>query len=116
MANYGKYEVPDEFQDEDKWFLLTKRQWLIIAPPAALTVFASMLVLGFGLTFLFPIVLIFGVLLVLAAFVVAFKNVPDTWYLYGGGMRIERVLFRMLRKKFGKHVVYTKHFDDEGGE
>lgn len=116
MADYGKHEVPDEFQDEDKWFLLTKRQWVVLAPSVVTTIFliGTLIKAHLAATILFPIVLTGCILFILASLVVAFFDVPDNWYLYGGGMKIERVLFRVLRKKIDRRskVVYTKHYDN----
>lgn len=109
----GEYEWPEEFKDEDKWVYLTKRQWLIVG----IGVFIDFLWIGLfillKLTFLLPVVFIPAVVILAAAFVIAVFPVPDNWYLYGSGLNIEVVLFRLLKKKRKKEkVIYTKHYDN----
>ena len=113
MSDIGRYDVPEEFQDEDKWFFLTKRQLIIIVPVVFLVVAFSIFIVSVGFSILLPIVIIVGVLLIMAAVVVAFVDMPDNWYLYGGGMQIEKIIFRVMRKRMKKdrNTIYTKHYD-----
>lgn len=109
----GIYEKPEEFQDEDKWIYLTKRQWAIILPVVVFDFSVISFIVAFDLTFFLPLVIILLALLLIADIVVAFFDVPQNWYLFGGGMKIERVLFRLIRKKLPKNrKIYTKHYDN----
>lgn len=108
------YEVPDEFRDEDKWFGLTKRQWAILGPVALIVVILVIATISAGLTLFLPIVFILCGVLILAGIIVAFFEMPYHWYLFGSGFKIERILFRILRKKLSKKskTIYTKHYDN----
>lgn len=109
----GVHEVPEEFQDEDKWFFLTKRQWGILLPVLVFDFGVISFVIKVGLSFFLPLVIILLALISIAAAVVAFFEVPQNWYLYGSGMKIERVLFRLLKKKRRKNrKIYTKHYEN----
>lgn len=109
---YGVHEVPEEFRDEDKWLYLTKRQWAIILPAVALAVAVVFFVISTGLAMLLPLVIIVMMLLLFAAAAVALFELPEKWYLIGNRVKIEKVAFRYLKKKWKSKKVYTKHHDN----
>lgn len=110
--NYGVHEVPEEFQDEDKWLFLTKRQWAILLPVAAVAVSVILFVVSSGFAMFLPLVIIVMVLLLFAAIAVAFFEIPVNWYLIGNREKIEKVAFRYLKKKKKTKKVFTKHHDN----
>ena len=111
--SYGVHGVPDPFEDEDKWFFLTKRQWLILLPPVTLLVLSIVGMLAIGLAILLPFVIIVLVMVCIGAAIIAFFDMPQNWYIFGGGQRIEKILFRLLKKtRKSSKKIYTKHFDN----
>lgn len=107
----GQYEIPDEYQDEDKWWLFTKKQWGGIIIAAALDYGAYMLLHSVGLDFLaymavVAITLIIGILI--------FYRVPYSYYLYGSGTMLSGIIYRMILRKLKKNrKIYTGSYDPD---
>lgn len=107
---YGDHNVPTPLRDEDKWYKLTKRQWAIILP-------AVLIALGVGVFLgkihLLPLGIAFGVIVVVGAGFVAFMELPDEKFMYGTGIKLEMVLFRIIYRKLPKNKkIYTKNLDN----
>ena len=107
---YDEHNVPAPLRDEDRWWKLTKRQWVILLP-------ALLLALGLGALFksihMFPIGVAVAVIILVSAGVVAFIELPNDKYLFGSGVKLEKLLFRILWKRLpANKKVYTKNLDN----
>lgn len=107
---YGDHNVPSPLRDEDRWYKLTKRQWAILLP-------AALVALGIGFLMykihLLPVGIAIGVLLVVGAGFVAFMELPDDKFMYGTGVKLEILLFRIIYRKLpGNKKIYTKNLDN----
>lgn len=108
----GVYKIPKPFKDEDLWFkFFTKTQ--LIALGIALMVGAVPLI-GLAKIGLFPLGLIFFLLIVGGTAACFMFNMPEDKYLLGGGEKIATIVFRLLRKKIFGRVIYVKNYDKEG--
>lgn len=112
MANdYSVHKVTDQFQDEDKWFYLTKRQIAIILP--AILICGGILVTTFKWNIL-PVGIVLTVIILMFTGVLVLANVPDNKYLFGSGLKMEVILLRLIKKRFKKNqVIYTNNYDNE---
>lgn len=103
----GKYKVPGELKDEDKWFrFFTKNQLVaalvVLIVDWRLIVFTSKLhivIIGF----------IIAILLTIVSALVILCKMPSNKHLYGGGFGLHILLLRVLNRKLRKKnkVVYT---------
>ena len=96
MAKLGRYKVPREFKDEDKWFkIFTKKQLLFfigaVAICAGVLFVANLIHLQFVGAVISVLVLAIGVILPRA-------NMPDDKYLIGGGMPLDTLFVRVVAK------------------
>ena len=104
----GRYKIPREIQDEDKWFrFFTKKQLAVIAITlfvcgnlVILTQKLHVVVVGITLSILF--------LLVTAA--ILFLKMPRTKYIFGGGLGLDILLFRITVRKVvrGNKVIFSR--------
>lgn len=110
----GEYRPPNQInKDEDKYWKLTKTQimygicGLMIGIPVFLLLRLTQIIMMqiLGAVFVF-ILVVFGV-------AVGGLNIPDSKYLKGGGLRMDKYLIRKVKKKLLKryHVVYTRNID-----
>lgn len=108
----GVYKIPKPFKDEDLWFkFFTKTQLLALA--IALLVGAVPLI-ALSKIGLFPLGLIFFLLIVGGTAACFMFDMPEDKYLFGGGEKIAIIVFRILRKKIFGRFVYVKNYDKEG--
>lgn len=113
LMRSGEHEWPEEFKDEDKWLFLTKRQWVIMGIGLLIGGGLVALTVSLGLSFFLPITLTIAFVILILAAVVAGATIPDRFYLFGSGLRIEQVALRLFLKKRKKNkVIYTKNFDN----
>lgn len=110
----GEHDWPEEFRDEDRWLLLTKRQWLILAVGLLIGGFIISPFLLLRLTFLMPVLLVIVCLIEMCAVLVAFVPMPTRFYLFGAGERLEKILFRLIKKqrKSAKRI-YVANLDND---
>jgi len=108
--NYGDHKVPEPFKDEDKWLFLTKRQLVILVP--AVIICGGLLIQTFRWNIL-PIGIILSVWLLIVAGAIMIVKIPEDRYLFGSGLYLEVMAFRVLKKKLPKNkVLYTKNYDN----
>ena len=110
----GTFNVFRGISDEDKYAGLTKTQWIIIGSGILLCMPILRLTSSIGkMVFIFGI--IFSVIIMIAFGIIALFPIPQEKYLYGGGYRMEIILFRILMRKIKKNrVIYVKELLDEG--
>lgn len=108
--NYGDHRVPAPLQDEDKWFKLTKRQWVIMLPAIALIVLMIKETIAIRIL---PIGVALSVLILILALCLAFFELPPEKYLFGSGVKMEKLFIRIVRKRLPKNkVIYTKNYNN----
>ena len=110
MSRLGRYKIPREFKDEDKWFkFFTKKQLFYLVIFGGLAVGAVWLTSNIHLTLLGILLAIF---LIAIGIVVPRVNMPLDKYLWGGGVPIEKLAVRVLLKQLPKNkVVYISNVD-----
>ena len=107
---YDEHTVPAPLRDEDKWWKLTKRQWIIILPSVLLALGICALMKALHML---PIGIAIAVLIVMGAGVVARMELPEEKYLYGSGVKLETLIIRIVwRKTPGNKKIYTKNLDN----
>lgn len=117
MASFDTFDVPMEFQDEDKWVrnIFTKSQLVMVGIFAAIAIGQCAFLYSIGLFYLglaFAEIILGG-----GIFVVMFK-VPVEAYMLSGGYPISTLIRRIVFKKFlpGNKVLYIKNYEDSSKE
>ncbi len=113
MAQYGKYRIPREFKDEDKWFrFFTKQQLIYLA--AAIGIDFILIVLSLSLHIL-GVGIALSVITLMVVMFLAFFVMPPDKYLIGGGYRITVILLRVLYRRLPQNrVLYVKGYGHIG--
>ena len=108
----GRYRIPKEFKDEDKWFrFFTKRQLIYAIVALAFDAIALMLSYSFNVL-LVGIILSEIVSIVMMAF--AFITIPTEQYMYGGGYLLSTIVLRVIiRRRKKNRILYVKNYDNE---
>lgn len=111
MAN-GTYSVPRQFKDEDKWFwIFTKIQLLIVGIGAGIGLLFFLILAPFKLYIPAVIVTVFSLTI---SGLLAFLPMPASKYLYGGGVPLYVVAFRLVNKLFiSKKILYVKNMPED---
>lgn len=107
MAQMGKYRIPTEYKDEDRWWKFTKRQLVYLAMGLAIDYVTFRILSPFGLI---TIWILLAVPISIFFLVIAMVPIPNSQYLHGGGMMLEAVILRIIMRKF-KRVLYVKNYD-----
>lgn len=110
----GKYKVPSELKDENKWFKFFTIPQLAIVGVA----FIVALAVGAFLTKcgLFPFAVFFFFVIMLCTLSMVMFKVPDEYYLLGARQPVGMVLLRLIIKKIKYHRVFASYSDDTGRE
>lgn len=107
---HGVHEVPRPLQDEDKWAKLTKRQW-VICLPALVLIYLS--VTFFYKIKMLPIGIALSVVILCLAVILAFLELPPEKYLFGTGVKLEKLAIRLIKKRLPKNrKIYTKNYEN----
>ena len=112
MSTLGSYKTPAPFKDEDKWLkFFTKRMLAYLSCGAFIAFQCFMFFHGLGLS---VIGLILAILSIMFAGVLLL-TMPADKYLFGGGKKIDVLLYRIIRKRFFKkhRVIYVKNYSRE---
>lgn len=111
----GRYRIPKEMQDEDKWFkFFTKTQLLYVGVGALVS--ALLIFLTVKLHIL-PVGLILAEFIMVIAIVVAFVKIPKSRYLIGGGLPIRVLLVRLIEKNLPQNKkLYIKGLNKHEAE
>lgn len=107
----GDYAVMQELKDEDKWLkFFTKKQLLYMGVAALVGLGEIALFYRIGLV-------VVGVELLIINVAVSFliqQKMPQSKYLWGGGMLIEDLLLRVIKKNLpGRKKLYTKFINEK---
>ena len=106
MARMGRYKIPRPFKDEDIWFrYFTKKQlfYLAIFGGIGLLILSISVAMNMSLVGGFFCVCFVGLGVIIPRF-----NVPDDKYLWGGGLPLDKIFFRVIVKTISKKVIYIK--------
>ena len=110
----GEHDWPEEFRDEDKWLFLTKRQWVIMLIGAFWGGLVVWLFFMLHLTAIIGVAFVLAGLLLIAAVMVAFFPMPDRFYLFGGGEKMEKIIFRLIKKcRKSSKVIWTANYEND---
>lgn len=110
----GEYRPPNQINnDEDKYWKLTKTQIIYAVMGLALGLLVFSLFNAMGIVILRILGVIFTILLVCAGIAIGGLTIPNSKYLRGGGLRMDKYLIRKIKKRFMKryHVLYTKNIN-----
>lgn len=113
MSNIGRYKVPSELKDEDKWFrFFTKKHLAAIAVVAFIDF--QIVALSFKLHIVIVGIILALFIAIVAAIIIPF-NVPAHMHLHGGGQAISTIALRIMRRKLipRNKVIYTYTGDKE---
>lgn len=110
----GEYRPPNQINnDEDKYWKLTKTQIIYAVMGLAIGLLVFSLFNAMGIVILKILGVIFTILLVCAGVAIGGLTIPNSKYLRGGGLRMDKYLIRKIKKRFMKryHVLYTKNIN-----
>lgn len=111
MASLGNYQIPKEFKDEDKWFrFFTKFQLALFAIAVGLSILVLLIT---SVIHLLPIGVIITEILVGAALIFGFINLPSDRYMIGGGYPVRTIVMRIITKNLKRNKkIYVKNYDE----
>lgn len=102
----GKYKVPRELQDEDRWF----KWWT----KSQLAIFIVAGIIDFGVISLFAALhivvvgIVLAILILIFAAAIVYIKMPRSRHTHGGGMGFDTLFMRIIRRKSSKNrVIYT---------
>lgn len=105
-----RYELLDEFKDEEKWLKVFSTKAFICEIVAFMYSFA-MFKLITALTGLTALGIANGVLVMITVYVVTSVHLPQTWILKGAGLTLDIILIRRYIR-FKNRVLYIKNYDE----
>lgn len=106
----GVHEVPSEFKDEEKWLVFFSKRTLIIGVIMVLITLVLSKITGlFHATWLG---LSIGLICTVAFVVTSMIMIPNTEYMRGGGLTVDKLLFRRFCHKRSMGV-YIKHYNSD---
>lgn len=104
----GRFAIPNEYKDEDRWLkFFTKRQ-LVYVVLAALLDYIIYRIFNKWLL----IWLVIDLIITLVAAVIALASIPKSRYLLGGGNSVETIITRIIIRRV-TCVLYIKNYDEE---
>ena len=107
---YGDHKVPTPLKDEDKWYKFTKRQWAIVLPAVVLAIIILRVTKGLNIL---PVGVALVIVMGILAWCLAFWELPPEKYLFGSGEKMEKLAFRLWKKKLPKNrKIYTKNYEN----
>ena len=110
----GEYSPPTQINnEEDKYWKFTRIQLLYGGAGLLLGVPGLLIVSAFGIVILKILAIVFTLIFIAVGIAIGGFNIPQTKYLAGGGLRMDKYLIRKFKKKFLKrnHILYTKNID-----
>lgn len=110
--NLGEYRPPNQInKDEDKYWKFTKIQIIYMLAGFLIGVFIFRVISILHVTILNIAAIVICVLLVGAGAIIGGVNRSASAYLDGGGLRYDKYLFRKLKKRIRKRVIYTNNIN-----
>lgn len=104
----GRYKVPSELKNENKWFkFFTIPQLCVIGVALVVAIF---LLIIFAKQGVFPVGFFIFLLIMIAAFSVVMIKVPDEYYLFGAKEPVGVIFLRLLIKKLRHRKVYVANY------
>ena len=113
MAKMGRYRIPREMKDEDKWFKFFNSNqllWIVIFGVMAFVVY-----IPFKIIHLEIIGMVLSVVLIGMGILLPRLDMPADKYLWGGGMTLKTLAIRILTKLVVKErrVLYISNSKQE---
>lgn len=109
----GRYPIPKEMEDEDKYLkFFTKLELLILVVPIVISFFLVRWGIGTSnkLCLFISCILAF---IVVGVFLVCVKlKVPERMYMFCCGEPAYIVILRVLVKKFSRQTIYVKNYEE----
>lgn len=108
----GKYKVPRELQDEDRWLkFFTKRQLAILI--VALLIDFGVITVFYRLH-LVVVGVVLAILIFVFALAIIYLKMPRSRHTHGGGLGFDTIVTRIIKRKRSKNrVVFTACYDYE---
>jgi len=104
------HEVPGEFKDEERWLkFFPTRSVLILAVMGTSTIIFAKILSLFNLMILG---LVIGGIITAVSVVLSMIPISTTEYMRGGGLTVDKWIFRKIHQKKNK-VVYIKHYNSD---
>lgn len=102
----GKYKVPRELQDEDRWFkIFTKRQLAMLIVGALID---SLVIVLFAKLHLVVVGIVLAILIILFDLAIIYLKMPRSRHTHGGGLGFDTLVLRILKRKRTKSkVIFT---------
>lgn len=115
MADIGRYKVPSELKDEDKWFrFFTKKHLAAIAVVAFIDF--QVVTLAYRLHMMIVGIILALAIAIIAAVIIPF-SIPAHMHLHGGGQAISTIVWRIMRRKLiSKNKIIYTYTGDEAGQ
>ena len=112
MALDGRYRIPREFRDEDKWFrFFTKKQLIYVAIAVAIDFVFITMTLAFHIV---GVGIALSVICLMIALFLAFFVIPTDKYLIGGGYPVMAIISRVVYRHMpGNRILYVKNYKKE---
>lgn len=110
--NLGEFRPPNQInKDEDKYWKFTKIQIIYMLAGFLIGVLIFRVIALLHIIILNIAAIIICVLLVGTGAIIGGVNRSSTAYLDGGGLRYDKYLFRKIKKRVRKRVIYTNNID-----
>lgn len=105
MSQLGQYKTPSELKDEDKWFkYFTKKQ---MAVAIAVLVFDWNTARIFNKLNLIVVGMTIDIFVTIVMAVITLLPMPQNKYLFGGGLPLYRLAYRVFLRKTLNREIYT---------
>lgn len=102
----GTYEIPRRFSGEDRYLKVFTKKGVIYFFAGLIIwflLFKLFLFFGTGKVGFFIGFFVCGIAILLGTI-----RIPTEWYLYGGGMDIDILILRIVKRKIFGKVIYSK--------
>ena len=110
--NLGEYRPPNQInKDEDKYWKFTKIQIIYMLAGFMIGAFLFRIIFLLHVIFFNILAILICLILVAAGAFIGGVSRSTSAYLDGGGLRYDKYLFRKLKKKAKKRVIYTNNID-----
>lgn len=110
----GEYRPPNQINnDEDKYWKLTKTQILYAIGGLVIGMPVFLIANMTGIVILKILAVLFVLSFIILGIAVGGLTIPNSKYLKGGGLRMDKYLIRKIKKRYVKRykVLYTRNID-----
>lgn len=111
MSQLGQYKTPGELKDEDKWFKFFTKKQLVIA--IVVLIIDWNIAVIFNKIHLIVIGITLDILITIIMAIITLFPMPQSKYIFGGGMPLYRLVLRIILRKTFNRKIYTTMSDEE---